>query len=99
MNANRQSENPDQPFVNPGADRRRRRLMRLSDQDPAIPTERDPLFVLELTSKMYGRRDFLYYSLDEMLAGAKDLFCRASREWEDDRLTRRISLVVGCQGE
>ena len=66
--------------------------------DPAIPTRNDPVYLLELTSGMYGTHEFRYYSLDEMLAGAKDLFGRACREWEDDRQTRRISLVIGNQG-
>jgi hypothetical protein len=65
--------------------------------DPAIPNQNDPVYLLELTSGMYGTQEFLYYSLDEMLAAAKDLFGRASREWEDDRQTRRISLVIGNQ--
>jgi hypothetical protein len=37
------------------------------------------------------------YFGDTTLAGAKDLFGRASREWNDDRQTRRISLVIGNQ--
>ena len=73
--------------------------MREPGPDPAIPTAHDPVYLLELTSGMYGTREFHYYSLDEMLAAAKDLFGRASREWGDDRQTRRISMVIGKQDE
>jgi C-5 cytosine-specific DNA methylase len=68
------------------------------NRDPALPSPSDPLFVLELSSEVYGTYEFTYYSLDEMLAGAGDLFDRASREWEHDRVERRISLVVGTEG-
>jgi len=66
-------------------------------RDPALPSPSEPTYQLELSSEMYGTYEFVYHSLDEMLGAAKDLFTRASREWEDDRQTRRIALVIGDQ--